>query len=232
MDKSFRLVRGPFVVVARSTAIDGPRTGLRHVSLPRHQFYFYSPFFCFLLCLCPLAPSPRTMVWIILAPLASSPLGFGLFFTSFDPLLPAADASVSLPFRFLDSPFNPSLLHRDVLPFHGTRVGNPPLEVSVTNSIDETDPLVRRQPSRRTKRCASTRVCDRSAHGWKARKHVRGREADLGDADAAQAPSRTEDKHARQCQSAAEDRPTCLTGAHAIHVVHVGDDDEVRKRGC
>ena len=114
------------MAVARSTAIDGPRTGLRHVSLPLHQFYFYSSFVSFLLCLCPLAPSPRTMVWIILAPLASSPLGFGLFFTSFDPLLPAADASVSLPFRFLDSPFNPSLLHRDVLPFHGTRVGNPP----------------------------------------------------------------------------------------------------------
>ena len=126
MDKSFRLVRGPFVVVARSTAIDGPRTGLRHVSLPRHQFYFYSPFFCFLLCLCPLAPSPRTMVWIILAPLASSPLGFGLFFTSFDPLLPTADASVSFPFVSWIPLFNPSLLHRDVLPFHWTRVGNPP----------------------------------------------------------------------------------------------------------
>ena len=138
----------------------------------------------------------------------------------------------SLSFSFPGFPFS-------ILPYStGTsslsigHVLGTPLEVSVATSIDETDPLVRRQPGRRTKRCASTRVCDGSAHEWKARKHVRGREADLGDADAAQAPSRTEDKHARQCQSAAEDRPTCLTGAHAIHVVHVGDDDEVRKRGC
>ena len=126
MDKSFRLVRGPFVAVARSTAIDGPRTGLRHVSLPLHQFYFYSSFVSFLLCLCPLAPSPRTMVWIILAPLASSPLGFGLFFTSFDPLLPAADASVSLPFRFLDSPFQSFLTPPGRPPFPLDTCWEPP----------------------------------------------------------------------------------------------------------
>lgn len=166
------------MVVARSSAIDGPRTGLWHVSHPLHQFYFYSPSFCILLCPCPSSPSPRTMVWTDLAPLPSSPLGLDRSSTSFDPLLPAADASVSLSLSIPRFPFQAFLTPPGRPPFPWDTCGNP-LEVSITTSIDETDPLVRRQPGRRTKRCASTRVCDGSAQERKARKHVRGREADL-----------------------------------------------------
>lgn len=125
MDKFFRLVRGPWMVAARSSAIDGPRTGLRHVSLPLHQFYFYSSFVSFLLCLCPLAPSPGTMVWIILAPLASSPLGLGLSSTSFDPLLPAADASVSLSLSIPRFPFQAFLTPPGRPPFPWDTCGEP-----------------------------------------------------------------------------------------------------------